>query len=343
MKNVYVKDLIEHVGEKIEESFFISDLLSNCNRQGTEWVNVQLSDRTGEVRAKVWSEYQPEFASDKIKECKNRVCRIKGKVDIYNGVAGCAIENMIPLQEGEYDLDDYVVSLPEKLKKEYVKELHSYIDMVEDVTLRTLLNEVFCSRNISMMCELPAGIMNHHAFNGALLVHTLEVTQLALADAECREKFRSAKGYARDAVNRDLLIAGALLHDIGKVAEYKPFPFAQRTKKGRLNGHIGIGVMMLTAYNCGIPMQSRVKDTSELVHIILSSHGEVGGMKPSTLEAVIIHNADMVSASMDGYDSAFREFEKKHPGEDVEYVWSNMLQTKVYRGKNAVEPESGRK
>lgn len=343
MKNIYVQDLVEHVGTKIEENFFISNLLTNYNRQGTEWVNVQISDRTGEVRAKIWSEYHPDFEHDKLKECQNRVCRIKGKVDVYNGMAGCAIEDIKPLQEGAYDLDDYVVSLPEELMKEYVEELNSYINMVEDVALRTLLNEIFCSRNLGAMCKLPAGVLNHHAFNGALLVHTLEVTQLAIADAECREKFRMAKGYARDAVDRDLLIAGALLHDIGKITEYKPFPFAKRTKKGRLNGHISMGIMMLTAYNCRIPMQSRVKDTSELAHIILSSHGEVGGMRPATLEAVIIHNADMTSASMDGYDSAFGEFEKKHPGEDAEYVWSSMLQTKVYREKKVVELENGKK
>lgn len=329
MKSIYVENLVENVGAKIEECFFISNLQPNYNRQGTEWINVQLSDRTGEVRAKIWSEYDDE----KIMLCQNHVCKITGKVDIYNGVAGCAITEISVLKEGEYELSDYVYSMPENLVSSYADELRSYISMVEDKALKRLLNTIFCEGNIKTMCELPAGIMNHHAFNGALLVHTLEVVQIALAAADVHDRFMEVKGYVRDKVNRDLLISGALLHDIGKIIEYRPFPFAKRTKMGRLTGHLADGAMLVTSYNSSIPKAERVQDTSELNHIILSSHGEFGGMRPATVEAVIVHNADMTSASMDGYDNAFLEYAKKHPGDDAEYVWSNMLQTKVYREK----------
>lgn len=169
----------------------------------------------------------------------------------------------------------------------------------------------------------------HHNYNGALLAHTLEVTGIAVATASVSEKH--AYDY-KIPVNMDLVIAGALTHDLGKINEYEPFPKTHRTKRGNLVGHVMDGALLLNTINICTKPEERC-DITELLHIVLSSHGEVGGLKPMTQEAILVHNADMQSAGVDAYSVAFKNDEKSHPGMHSLSTYSRFHENKLFRRK----------
>lgn len=323
-KKIFLENLVDHVGEEITELFFVKGLTRNYNRQGNKWTQVVICDRTGEVCAKIWSEFESKFEA-----CDQQVCEVTGKVDLYNGVAGIAITKIEVAKE--YSMNDFAVGMDDAIRNEYLKQLHAYIDKIQSPELHSLVSSIFTDKNEESMASLPGGVRYHHAYNGGQLAHTLEVTKLSVAAANVHEQYSAGKPYVNSQVNMDLLIAGALLHDIGKLTEYRSFPMASRTVRGHLVGHLTEGVIVISCYNRLLPNEKRVQDLTELLHIVESSHGEAGGMLPSTLEAIIVHNADMMSAQMDGYHCAFFTEDVKHPDNKKNFVSSGMLGTTVYR------------
>jgi 3'-5' exoribonuclease len=326
LKKIFIEDLIEHVGEEITDLFFVKGFLKNHNRQGNRWTQVTVCDRSGEVCAKIWSEFESKFDL-----CEQQVCEVTGKVDLYNGMAGIAISKIEVAED--YILEDFSYGMDSDVKDGYLLQLKSYIDKIRDKRLHRLVEAIFTQKNQSCMASLPAGITHHHAFNGGQLTHTLEVVRMAIAATDIYMQYSSAKSYVNTPIDMDLLVAGALLHDIGKLTEYRSFPMASRTVRGRLVGHLAEGVTFVNSYNMLLPQGERVRDLTELIHIIEASHGEAGGMLPCTLEAIIVHNADMMSSQMDAYYCAFRDEDIKHPDSRRKFIASVVLGTKVYRRK----------
>ena len=325
MKEIFVEKLDEHINQIITEVFYCTGFKRNQNKEGRAWVDVQLIDKTGQVRTKIWS----EFDNARQEECENHYCVVTGFVDVFNGMVGMAIKEIKPAEDGTYDVSDFAPSITNEEKERYLEELDGYINQISDNRLKNLLNKVFNPSVRNMFCTLPAGVVMHHNYNGALLVHTLEVTSLAAAAAKISNEH--ASGY-KIPVDMDLVIAGALLHDLGKINEYEPFPKTHRTKRGNMIGHIMDGAILLHTYNLFLPPNERC-DTTDLLHIILSSHGEAGGVSPMTQEAIIVHNADEQSAGVDAYSAAFRNEEKFHPGMSVNTTFSKYHDCKLYRKK----------
>jgi 3'-5' exoribonuclease len=165
----------------------------------------------------------------------------------------------------------------------------------------------------------PAAKANHHAYIGGLLEHTLNVTELCVSIAS---RYRE--------VNFDLLIAGALLHDIGKVEEYTYFPKIDRTDIGRLLGHLVIGYEMIMRkiremknFRGGFPEDLKL----QILHLVISHHGELewgSPVRPMTLEAQILHFAD----NMDSKVWMFIDAKRKR--RDPFSRWSEYLQSLIH-------------
>jgi putative nucleotidyltransferase with HDIG domain len=157
--------------------------------------------------------------------------------------------------------------------------------------MHQLLVKIFSEPFLSAFCKNPAGMKMHHAYMGGLLKHTVDVTKLALAIAE-----------AEGGADKDMVIAGALLHDIGKVKEISSgvgFPY---TTEGRLLGHISISAQMVkkTAEEMSLPWSQ----VQFLEHVILSHHGEQDKGSPvacATKEAFIVHYADEIDAVLNQF------------------------------------------
>ena len=201
---------------------------------------------------------------------------------MVNGLAelvpGDDISNLVPT--GDFDVEAYK------------NKLMNYIKAVRTPTLRRLLETMFSGNLYDAFVHNPAGMKLHHAYIGGLLQHSIDVTDLAVAMADRIE-----------GVDKDLVIAGALLHDIGKVKEISSeigFPY---TNAGRFMGHIAMTSMMVqeAAIKLNIPAQR----LEQLQHILLSHHGENEKGSPvacATREAFIVHYADEINAIMNQFE-----------------------------------------
>ena len=160
----------------------------------------------------------------------------------------------------------------------------------------------------------PAGSKLHHAYMGGLLEHCVDVTDLAVSMG------RNAK-----AINMDLIVAGALLHDVGKVEEISSeYGFAYTTK-GKLLGHIPIGAMLIQSHADKIPAQERDERLLyELLHIVLAHHGDLEKGSPkacASKEAFIVHYADELNSVLNQFDMA---------DENTEWLFSKMINRNLY-------------
>lgn len=193
-------------------------------------------------------------------------------------VPGDDISNLVP--HGDFDVEAYK------------NKLTNYIKAVRTPTLRKLLETIFSGNTYDAFVHNPAGMKLHHAYIGGLLQHSVDVTELAVAMADRIEN-----------VDKDLVIAGALLHDIGKIKEISSeigFPY---TNAGRFMGHIAMTSLMVqeAALKLNMPAQR----LEQLQHILLSHHGENEKGSPvacATREAFIVHYADEINAVMNQFE-----------------------------------------
>lgn len=197
------------------------------------------------------------------------------------------LENLLPqddisnlLPQGDFDVEAYKTKLA------------NYIKAVRTPGLRMLLETIFSGTTYERFVTNPAGMRMHHAYLGGLLQHSVDVTGLAVALAEQIE-----------GVDKDLVIAGALLHDIGKIREISAeigFPY---TSEGRLLGHIAMSCMMVQEAAAKLRLPS--SRLEQLQHILLSHHGDNEKGSPvacSTREAFVVHYADEINAVMNQFD-----------------------------------------
>ena len=197
--------------------------------------------------------------------------------------------------------------------EKYEEEFHTFIGRIGDEGLRKLVETVFSGETYRQFLKNPAGMRLHHAYAGGLLHHTVCVTRLAVA-------MSGAIGQ----VDQDLVIAGALLHDLGKIREISSdlgFPY---TTEGRLMGHISIGAMAVDRAGRKIPELTAAK-REQLLHIILSHHGDQDKGSPVvcvTKEAFIVHYADEV-------DSIMNQFHQKERSGSWEF--DKMLQRYLWK------------
>ena len=197
----------------------------------------------------------------------------------------------------------------------YKNKLANYIKAVRTPTLRKLLETIFSGNTYDAFVHNPAGMKLHHAYIGGLLQHSIDVTELAVAMADRIED-----------VYKDLIIAGALLHDIGKIKEISSeigFPY---TNAGRFMGHIAMTSLMVqeAALKLNIPAQR----LEQLQHILLSHHGENEKGSPvacATREAFLVHYADEINAVM----NQFEQREGKGAWEYNRMLGRNILMEKL--------------
>lgn len=240
---------------------------------------------------------------------------IGGKVDLNKYSTTMAYQVIVQKVQSVTEADDLSCLLPSghiDLKK-YEEEFHTFIGRIGDEGLRKLVETVFSGETYRQFLKNPAGMRLHHAYAGGLLHHTVCVTRLAVA-------MSGAIGQ----VDQDLVIAGALLHDLGKIREISSdlgFPY---TTEGRLMGHISIGAMAVDWAGRKIPELTAAK-REQLLHIILSHHGDQDKGSPVvcvTKEAFIVHYADEV-------DSIMNQFHQKERSGSWEF--DKMLQRYLWK------------
>jgi 3'-5' exoribonuclease len=257
-------------------------------RQGVKdfYLRLRLGDQNGSVNANVWTNAQ------QINEifAEGDVIKIKGIVKDYKGQLQITITNLRVAEENEYDLKEYIPATSKDVNQ-MADSLFAYISGINNPFIKQLLTDIFDDQEfLTAFIKSPAAKNWHHNYAGGLLEHTIAVA--VICDF-------AAHHYP---VDRDILIAGALLHDAGKVEEYSMKAAIDFTNIGRLIGHITIADEMVTRKAAAIdafPAEILLK----LRHLILSHHGEYekGAVRlPQTLEAIVLHYADNLDAQTSG-------------------------------------------
>lgn len=285
MKKVYVKNIAQ--GDRVDAPFLVKDKAVGMAKNGKPYLTLKLMDCTGEVEGRIWDrvdEFSARFNRDDF-------VQVSGKASVYLGRMQLVIQELSRLEEADIDLVDFL-PVSARPVDEMVAELKTIVDMLADPNLKSLMDH-FLSDAEFMACytRAPAAKAMHHVCLGGLLEHSLAVANLA-ADI-CRRY---------PDLNRDLLVVGALMHDIGKVAELRYQRSFEYTDAGKLLGHIVIGVEMMEEKIRGLggfPQDLAV----HLKHLLLSHHGqyEYGSPKrPKTLEAVILNFIDDLDSKING-------------------------------------------
>ncbi len=281
----FISELRE--GGRIQDVYLCKYRQSAVTKNGKNYETVILQDRTGQIEAKIW-----DPTSDAIGEFDALdYIYVAGTVSMFNGSLQASLKQVRKADEGEYIPSDYLPVTKQNTKVMY-QELMGYAGSVKNPYLSALLKSFFIEDNefASSFVKHSAAKTVHHSFVGGLLEHTLSVTRLC--------------GYIAEhypAVNRDLLITAAILHDIGKTAELSFFPTNEYTDEGQMLGHIMIGAEMIHDRASSIEGFPAVLET-ELKHCILAHHGEYeygSPKKPAIIEAIALNLADNLDAKLE--------------------------------------------
>jgi len=286
----FITDFREH--DLIVGHYFCKSKQSLKTRAGKTYYSLKLQDKTGMADAKVW-----ELTKDIQDFDEGDMIKIDASVLSYNNEIQVKVNKIRRSTPGEYVLADFIPSTTKDVEKMY-GQVVGIIKSIQNPHLKALLENILVKdeARANALKTHSAAKQMHHGYMGGLLEHTVSVAQIC-----------DFVGARYDYVNRDLLLTGALLHDIGKIYELSPMPYNEYTDDGQMLGHIIIGVEMIAAEVAkieGFPhtLASLVK------HIIISHHGEFefGSPKlPATTEATIIHYADNMDAKVKTIEELF--------------------------------------
>lgn len=288
--------VVEHYLCKRKETF--------KSKNGKNYLSLLLQDKTGTIDAKVW-----ELNNSIQSFNENDFIKIEGSITTFKEALQLNIKRIRKSNEGEYFPNDYIPTTEKNIDELYI-QLSDFIASIKNVYIKQLLSNIYID-NLTLKEVFKyhsAAKTMHHNYLGGLLEHTVSIAQMC-------DFMASHYTFA----DRDILIAVALLHDIGKVYELSPFPDNDYTDDGKLLGHIVIGTEIITAESSkidGFPHELQ----SLLKHCLLSHHGiyEYGSPKrPKTIEAFILHAIDNLDAQLKIYQDAI--FADKSHGNWVGY------------------------
>jgi len=289
----YINEVKE--GETIRDIYLCKGKRSAETRNGKPYDNVLLQDKTGTLDGKVWDPNSQGIADYD----ENDFIEVVGEIINYNNNLQMNIKQLRKASQGEYNPADYMPTTEKNVEGMYT-ELCSFIEQISNAHLKAAVEYYFVKDEafIKEFKSHSAAKTVHHSFAGGLLEHTISILRL------CRY---FADNY--EVLNRDLLYAAALYHDVGKLRELSDFPENDYTDEGQLVGHIVISVEMageairsITAFPSTL--------ANELRHCIVAHHGELtygSPKKPALAEAFALNLADNADAKLQILTEAFKD------------------------------------
>ncbi len=283
----FIRELKE--GDRLFDIYLCKHKQGAVTKNGKAYENVVLQDKTGTIDAKVWEPNNPGIGNYNAMD----YIEVHGDVNNFQGNLQVSLKRIRVCREGEYNPADYLPVSGKDIGVMF-KELKEFVQSIQDPWLKRLLEAFFVKDEAfaKAFCYSSAAKTVHHGFVGGLLEHTLSVTKLC--DYYCK---------AYPILKRDLLLAAALCHDIGKVKEISPFPENDYTDDGQLLGHIVMGSQMVAEKAAEIADFPHVQ-LAQLQHCILAHHGkyEYGSPKiPALMEALALNYADDTDAKLETF------------------------------------------
>ncbi len=277
--------------DQIKHYLLLTKLSIKSTKNGKQYLDLELRDASVMLNAKMWSNFEKFLETAK----EGSIVKVLGILDEFNNQPQIKIERIRNItKEDNVSIDDF---LP-KSKRSIIKmenEFNDIISSIKNKNLKNLLDKIFTKENFAKYKRAPAGKTWHHAYIGGLLEHTLEIIKICNLMCDVHPE-----------ADRDLLVAGALLHDFGKIEELTFTSAFDYTDKGKLLGHIVIVANIIEK------AASEIKDFPEelkiqVMHLVLSHQGKLeyaSPVTPKTLEAIILYQADELSAKTNAYKSA---------------------------------------
>ena len=316
MKKRFITDI--RAGDRVDDIFVLSEKILSQKKDGNNFLNITLSDKTGTIKGVVWDNVDQIAAGI----TSGDFAHVNGSVSDYRGTLQVVIKKMAPFSSDRIDPSDFLPQTSRDIEGMF-ERLVKRTDSITTDYLKALIDAFFKDKEfVNKFKTAPAAKKMHHAYIGGLLEHTLSMTSLA---------DKIAGHYS--GINRDLLLSGAILHDIGKVDEFEYQFKIDYSDKGRLLNHIVIGLKMVDEKLSGIKHFPE-DQVLLLKHLIVSHHGtrEFGSPEPpKTIEAVLLNYIDEIDSKV----NAIRDF---IASEDPDETWTSyhrLLERHFYKGKNA--------
>lgn len=307
--------------EPVNEVFVATDKQLRPNRAGSLYLQVSLSDRTGAIAARLWNANETIYKSFE----NGDYVRVIGTAQLFQGAMQVIASKIIPVDPLEVDETDFLPQAAVDVDR-LSNRMTELLRTIADPPLRNLVECFLIDEPLMASLALaPAGTKNHHAYHGGLLEHVVGVMELVDRVAPCYPQ-----------INRDLLLAGAFLHDLGKTTELSYDHGLAYTDEGQLLGHIVMSVEILNAKIAETEKLSAEPMPRETVlrlkHLILSHHNEYafGSPKlPMTLEAIALAMLDNLDAKINTFSTLMKE----DPNVDSPWTTYNPnLERKLFKG-----------
>jgi 3'-5' exoribonuclease len=320
LTKIFVKDI--HDRDLVTSVFLVKDKITAMAKNGKPYLTIRLMDKSGEIEGRVWDN------ADEVAETfdKDDFIAIRSKASVYLGKMQLIIALLKRVPDAEVNLADF---LPESSRPvaEMCVELDNLLESIRNPWLRRLMalfreDELF----MALYRTAPAAKGMHHVYLGGLLEHSLSVAKLIE---------RIVPQYEN--LNRDLLVVGALLHDVGKVREMAFQRAFDYTDEGKLIGHITIGVEMIhekVMLIDGFPQNLAML----LKHMILSHHGQYdfgSPKRPKTIEATVLNYLDDLDSKING----IRTHMNKELDNGARWTAYHRLYDRYYYRENCLESE----
>jgi 3'-5' exoribonuclease len=320
--------LIENLreGDSVNDLFAVKSKRSpRAYKKGT-WFNFVAVDRTGEIGVKYWGGENKDRVKRLYESFKiGDVIQIRsGTVEIYEDKPEISINEKTGgirrCGSDEYEIKDFTPAINDEYINKYFNIVLKEIENLKNDHLKKLLNLFFKDKNFKTeFKQSPSAMTHHHNYVGGNLEHTVGVIRLCKNICDMYPQ-----------INKDLVITGAILHDIGKLREYETTAAIDKTEIGNFIGHIVIADRWIKQKIDELKKDGENFDKNlenQLCHLILSHHGkyEFGSPRiPKTVEACVLHQADMMDSQVKNYIQGIEEG-RKNTEDDWSFIWDSNL------------------
>lgn len=274
--------------DQVDHYLLIKRIELRNTRTGSSFLSTELGDKTASINANVWEGFADISSRAKVGD----IVKVVGLIEEFQGALQIRVSSIkLATDKDNISPRDFLPASSndvEEMKNDFNKKIKS----ISDIHLSKLIKKIFSGERFENFCLAPAGKSWHHAYIHGLIEHTLEIIKIC----ELMCEFHSE-------LNRDLIVAGAMLHDIGKTEELSYESAFEYTDRGKLVGHIVIAANLVTEEIKKIPDFPKELENN-LLHLILSHQGKLehaSPVVPKTAEAIALYQADELSAKVNAY------------------------------------------
>jgi 3'-5' exoribonuclease len=305
-------------GETIDDIYMAKDPILRSTTRGDLYIAMFLSDKTGQLNGRMWQATEAIYRALP----KPGFVHIQGRSELYQNNLQIIINNISTVDKTGICIEDFLARTDKDTNKLF-EEVKKIVTRIKNPQLKTLVDEFLSDKKLmAKFCEAPGGVKLHHDYIGGLLEHTHNMLQVAVAVLPFYPHLQP-----------DLVIAGILLHDIGKTEELTFDMAFSYTDSGQLIGHVVKSLLMINQKADALRAKGTKIDQAildALGHIILSHHGEYefGSPKlPATPEAFMVYYIDDLDAKLNQVTSAI----DSEMSDSNWTAYKSALQTRLYR------------